>query len=206
MDNAEKNIADESAEQSAENQCRCNSKGGGCPICSGSSAAIPIILILCAVGLLAYGVFFPNNYISDNTLQYAENMEKKGEHGESDSSTHFVLSLTEDNFDETIRSGVVLVDFWMQHCAPCETMVPRLERIAEQMQGRAVIAKINGPQNRSISGRFGITAYPTMILFKNGEQIDLFLGAQPEEVILKAVQSAVEKQPASAQSTSSKEE
>ncbi|MBC9252352.1 thioredoxin [Pseudomonas alcaligenes] len=77
----------------------------------------------------------------------------------------------------------VLVDFWAEWCAPCKALMPLLAKIAEEYRGELLLAKVNCDIEQDIVARFGIRSLPTVVLFKNGQPVDGFAGAQPESAI-----------------------
>ena len=77
----------------------------------------------------------------------------------------------------------VLVDFWAEWCAPCKALMPLLAQITEGYQGELLLAKVNCDVEHDIVARFGIRSLPTVVLFKNGQPVDGFTGAQPESAI-----------------------
>ncbi len=77
----------------------------------------------------------------------------------------------------------VLVDFWAAWCAPCRVLMPLLQGLAEEYQGRFVLAKVNSDLQASLANQWGVRSLPTVKLFKNGRVVDEFTGAQPEAVI-----------------------
>lgn len=77
----------------------------------------------------------------------------------------------------------VLVDFWADWCAPCKALMPLLAQITESFQGNLKLAKVNCDIEQEIVARFGIRSLPTVVLFKNGQPVDGFAGAQPESAI-----------------------
>jgi len=77
----------------------------------------------------------------------------------------------------------VLVDFWAAWCAPCQMLMPVLAKLADEYQGKFFLAKVNTDVERELAARYGIRSLPTVVLFKNGEVVDSFMGAQPEPVI-----------------------
>ena len=100
-------------------------------------------------------------------------------------------AITDNEFDTTVlRSGTpVLVDFWAEWCGPCRSLTPKLEEIAGEMSGKVEIVKMNVDENPETPAKFGIRSIPTMILFKNGQQVGQLLGNLPKEEI----QSLIEK-------------
>ena len=77
----------------------------------------------------------------------------------------------------------VLVDFWAEWCAPCKALMPILAKITEEYAGELLLAKVNCDIEQDIVGRFGIRSLPTIVLFKDGQPVDGFAGAQPEGAI-----------------------
>lgn len=93
-----------------------------------------------------------------------------------------ILILNEDSFDDEVKqeTGPILVDFWAGWCAPCKKIVPALEEIAEELAGRARVAKVDVVDNGDLANRFGIMSIPTLIVFKNGKVVDQLIGAAPK--------------------------
>jgi len=89
------------------------------------------------------------------------------------------FEVTDNDFDEMIMNAdrPALVDFWAVWCGPCRIVGPLVEEIAEEFDGRAVVAKMDVDQNRDTAVKFGIQAIPTLLLVKNGEIADRIVGA-----------------------------
>jgi putative thioredoxin len=102
----------------------------------------------------------------------------------------FDLSVIENSFDRP-----VLVDFWAEWCAPCKVLMPLLARIAEEYQGELLLAKVDCEAEPDIVGRFGIRSLPTVVLFKDGQPVDGFAGAQPESAIRALLEPHVQMPP-----------
>jgi len=102
-----------------------------------------------------------------------------------------VTSLNDTDFDTTIAEGVTLVDFWAPWCAPCRMQVPILEELAESIKGRVKIAKLNVDEAGGVAGRFGVQAIPTLLLFKDGNEVRRFIGVQLKETLIDAISSAL---------------
>ena len=83
---------------------------------------------------------------------------------------------------EVLNSDIpVLVDFFAEWCAPCKMLAPILEKLAEELAGKANIVKIDIDKDIDLATKYGITAVPTLIVFKNGEVIYTTTGLQPLE-------------------------
>ena len=98
-----------------------------------------------------------------------------------------IKTLTDQNFKNQIKSGLVLVDFWAAWCMPCKLMVPVLNELAEDPDNKAMIAKLNVDEQRSTASKFGIRSIPTSILFKNGKEIDRIVGVKSADQLRRAI-------------------
>ena len=88
------------------------------------------------------------------------------------------------NFDEIVKKYKnVVVDFWAEWCMPCRMIAPIIEDLAREYAGKVVFVKLNTGENPEIAMRYGISAIPTLMFFKNGKPIDLIIGAYPKSEI-----------------------
>lgn len=104
-----------------------------------------------------------------------------------------ILTLTEDDFDDQITNAEtpILVDFWATWCPPCKAIAPSLEQIADEMGGKARVAKVNVDENGDLANRFGIRSIPTLMVFKRGKVVDQMIGAAPKDQIKRMVEKHV---------------
>jgi putative thioredoxin len=103
------------------------------------------------------------------------------------SQTPYIFDVTSANFEQLVLENSfhkpVLVDFWAEWCAPCKALMPLLAKITEEYQGELVLAKVNCDIEQDVVARFGVRSLPTVVLFKDGQPVDGFAGAQPESAI-----------------------
>ena len=84
----------------------------------------------------------------------------------------------------------VLVDFWAPWCGPCKMIAPELEAVAAEYEGKAVVVKVNVDENQPLAQKFGIMGIPTMIVFKNGAEVNRIVGFRPKKEIAAAIDAA----------------
>ena len=100
-----------------------------------------------------------------------------------------LIEFTDANFDtEVLGSDVpVLVDFWAEWCQPCKMLTPTIEELAADFEGKAKIGKMDTDSNREAAVKYGISAIPTVILFKGGEVARKFVGLTPKDQFASAL-------------------
>lgn len=94
--------------------------------------------------------------------------------------------LTDDNFKQEIESTKlpIIVDFWAEWCGPCRALAPILEEVSLELEGKAIVAKVNIEESPKIASDLAIRSIPALLIFKNGEKIDTKTGSLPKEKLL----------------------
>ena len=85
-------------------------------------------------------------------------------------------NLTKNDFDEKIKTGITLVDFWAEWCGPCRMAGPVVEELSDEYKDRALIGKLDVDAEPDIAQKYGVMSIPTVILFKDGEEIGRQVG------------------------------
>ena len=99
------------------------------------------------------------------------------------------LDLTAANFDESIKEGIALVDFWAPWCGPCRMLAPVIEELAEDFDGKAKICKVNTDEEQDVAVKYGIRSIPTILFFKDGELVDQMVGASSKQALADKINS-----------------
>ena len=98
-----------------------------------------------------------------------------------------VKTFTDADFKESVKSGVVLVDFWATWCAPCRRLAPTVEQLAEDYSGRVTVAKVDIDENPMTPGSFMVRGIPTLLLFKDGDLKETIVGLANKDDLSKLI-------------------
>ena len=117
--------------------------------------------------------------------QIDNNLLSKNNHDKNISGP---ITLTDYNFDQTIRKyALLVVDFWAPWCGPCKLVSPMIDQLAIELSGKAVFGKLNVDENPTVANIFGIQSIPTLIIFKHGEAVDGLMGALPKQQLISTI-------------------
>ena len=111
-------------------------------------------------------------------------------HNDAAKQTH-ELALTDANFDTEASKGVMLVDFWAPWCSPCLMQGPIVEKVAAVMAGQVKVGKCNVDEAPNTSERFGIRSIPTLIILKDNQEVERFVGVQREAELVSALKKHI---------------
>jgi thioredoxin 2 len=101
--------------------------------------------------------------------------------------------VTDANFESEIKNSAlpVLLDLWAPWCGPCRMIAPIIEQLAKELAGQARIGKLNVDENPMTAAQFNVQGIPTLLILKNGREVDRIVGVQPKEAILRRLQSFI---------------
>lgn len=125
-----------------------------------------IVIVLIFIAIVAY--FYISYRKIKNTPAVADSAKIK--------------VLTDSNFQHQVKNGVTLVDFWASWCMPCKMMAPVLNDLSEELSD-ASVGKINIEDHPKMASQYGVRSIPTMIIFKNGKEINRLVGVKSKEVL-----------------------
>ena len=109
-------------------------------------------------------------------------------------ASQHVLQFTDENFEQEVLQSdkPVLVDFWAEWCAPCRMLAPTIEELAEEYAGKVKVGKVDTDTNVRTPARFGISAIPTVMLFKDGQVVKKFVGLQTKRELKAAIDGVLD--------------
>ena len=100
------------------------------------------------------------------------------------------IEITSQNFDNTVEKGLVLVDFWASWCGPCMMLGPVVEQLAEELDGKVTVCKVNVDEEQELAVKFGVMSIPTLVLFKDGAEVTRSVGVVPKAKLLEMIEKA----------------
>ena len=104
---------------------------------------------------------------------------------------------TKDTSDSQFEKDVInsptpiLVDFWAEWCGPCRALSPKLEEVAQELNGQIAIMKVNVDENPQTPSTYGVRGIPTLILFKDGREVAQLVGNRGKDEIMKMIKSSI---------------
>ena len=98
-----------------------------------------------------------------------------------------ILTLTDKNFQQQTKNRLVLVDFWAEWCAPCRMMAPIFNEVAAELDGKAFVGKVDVQKYQDLATKFKVRGIPTLILFKDGKEVNRFVGVKTKDFLLKEI-------------------
>lgn len=100
----------------------------------------------------------------------------------------YTKDVTDAQFQNTVADNkMVLVDFWAEWCPPCRAIAPTLEEIGQELGSKILIAKVNVDENPSTPAQFGVRGIPTLILFKDGKEVEQLVGKRSKDDLLATI-------------------
>lgn len=99
------------------------------------------------------------------------------------------LHFTKDTFQKQVleSKGLVVVDFWATWCNPCQMFAPIVDQVAEQLEGQVVVGKVETSENPDLAIQYGVESIPTVIFFKDGQEVDRSIGLLPKPILLQKI-------------------
>lgn len=129
----------------------------------------------------------------DIEIQNIRNWKKEGQIMKNENEDTSVITVRDEDYDGLINNEqIVVVDFWAPWCQPCNMISPTYKEIAEKYQTKAVFAKMNVDENKSVPGKLGITNIPTILFFKRSKLVDRLVGVITKDMLEMTLQHHLE--------------
>lgn len=101
------------------------------------------------------------------------------------------IEITTATFDDITKTGVALIDFWAEWCGPCKMITPMISELAAEFEGKATIGKVDADANQDLLVKHNVSSLPSLLVFKNGEEVNRFIGITPKEELAEAITTAI---------------
>ena len=134
---------------------------------------LPVALLAAVLLFFIYRMYKMRHLLSATTML------------ESSANT---LIINDQNFDQTIATGITLIDFRAPWCAPCRIQGPIINDLANDMMGKSKIGKLDVDQSKKVASKLGIRNIPTILVFKNGEVVKQFVGVKPKNTLINEIE------------------
>jgi|DewCreStandDraft_4_1066084.scaffolds.fasta_scaffold30630_5 thioredoxin 1 len=134
-------------------------------------------MIIIGILIILFSIYIYKTYSKVKNAPLAANDEK-------------IIILTESNFKKELSNKTVLVDFWASWCVPCRMMAPVLNEVSKELKGNNFVGKVNIEEHQSLAQKYKIKNIPTFILFKNGIEVNRFIGAKTKDFLIKQIENA----------------
>ena len=107
--------------------------------------------------------------------------------------SEFIFEANDENFDAEVlkHQGAVLVDFWAEWCGPCKALAPVLDGLADEFKEKIKVVKVNVDESPNAPQTYKVRGIPTLVFFKNGQQVDQLVGNQPRDAIRGVIEKVV---------------
>lgn len=99
-----------------------------------------------------------------------------------------MIDINEDNFEEAVKNGITVVDFWAEWCGPCKMLTPILEELDSEMEGVNFV-KVDADANTALAAKLGVSSIPSVFIFKDGEAVANQIGAKPKVLMKKFIEA-----------------
>lgn len=99
-----------------------------------------------------------------------------------------MVHFSKEGFDKALaQDGLMMVDFWAEWCGPCRMLGPVIEDLGKKYEGKVIVGKVNVDEEQELAIRYGVMSIPTVIFFKNGQEIDRKVGVMPPAEFIKVL-------------------